>query len=262
MHLASRILLLGFFVVAGLTAGCDNSDTVASKEPDEATQPATIPTLSLPSGSKPAPAKPAPEKPAKARSVPIGTGFDFYVLSLSWSPSYCEAEGEDANGQQCNTGRPYAFVVHGLWPQFEKGWPEDCRAEPSYVADDIVSGLRDIMPSAGLIGYQWRKHGSCSGLSQDDYFSVLRSASERVNIPEPYRKLNDYLTVTPKAVEDAFLSVNGGMSAKGTAVTCDSRYLREVRICMTKDLSFRACPAVDQRACTLKKTVMPPVRGG
>ena len=47
---------------------------------------------------------------------------------------------------------------------------------------------------------------------------------------------------------------------KDIAVTCDKRYLRDVRICMTKDLQFRACPEIDRRGCRLDKVVMPPLR--
>lgn len=191
-----------------------------------------------------------------------GNGFDFYVLSLSWSPSYCEAEGEDANRQQCASGRPYAFVVHGLWPQFEKGYPETCATDDPTVPDGLVRSLYDLMPSAGLIRHQWRKHGTCSGLSQADYFAVLRAAREKVAIPGAYRRLDDYMTVDPDAVERDFRDANGGLPGDGVAVTCDRRYLREVRICMTRDLSFRPCPEVDRRACALDRTVMPPVRGG
>src|ERR1700676_4796019 len=60
--------------------------------------------------------------------------FDFYVLSLSWSPSFCEEASERGNeGRsqvQCG-GRPFSFVVHGLWPQYEHGFPDYCvRAPP------------------------------------------------------------------------------------------------------------------------------------
>lgn len=194
--------------------------------------------------------------------VARGSGFDFYVLSLSWSPSYCEAEGDNANPQQCNAGRPYAFVVHGLWPQFERGFPADCAAADSEVASETLRSLYDIMPSAGLIRYQWRKHGTCSGLSQTDYFNVLRQARERVVVPEQFRRLEDYRTLRADEAEQAFLQANPGMKAKGVAVTCDHRYLREVRICMTKELSFRGCPEIDRRACSIDKVVMPPMRGG
>src|SRR3979490_1711090 len=61
--------------------------------------------------------------------------FDFYVLSLSWSPSFCEEASERGNEgrsqAQCG-GRPFSFVVHGLWPQYEHGFPDYCeRASPS-----------------------------------------------------------------------------------------------------------------------------------
>ena len=192
--------------------------------------------------------------------VPVGTGFDFYVLSLSWSPSYCEAEGEDANRQQCESARPYAFVVHGLWPQFERGYPENCRTDEDGVDNATLRTLYDIMPSAGLIRHQWRKHGSCAGLSQDDYFDVLRAAREAVAIPAEFRRVEAYRTLDPDAAERAFLSANPGLAEEGIAVTCDRRFLREVRICLTKDLAFRECPEVDRRACRRDKVVMPPAR--
>ena len=192
--------------------------------------------------------------------VPAGTGFDFYVLSLSWSPSYCEAEGEDANRQQCASARPYAFVVHGLWPQFERGYPENCRTDEDSVDNATLRTLYDIMPSAGLIRHQWRKHGSCAGLSQDNYFDVLRAAREAVAIPAEFRRLDAHRTLDPDDAERAFLTANPALTDGGVAVTCDRRILREVRICLTKDLAFRECPEVDRRACRLDKVVMPPVR--
>jgi ribonuclease T2 len=199
---------------------------------------------------------------ARAGTLPAGTGFDFYVLSLSWSPSYCEAEGEDANQQQCEAGRLYAFVVHGLWPQFERGYPEDCPSQEPNVSRETLRSLYDIMPSAGLIRYQWKKHGSCTNLAQEDYFRVLRAARDKIVVPAEFRRLDTYKTVEPAEVERAFLESNQSLPADGFAVTCDKRYLREVRICLTKDLAFRPCPEVDRRACRLPKAVMPPMRGG
>jgi len=194
-------------------------------------------------------------------TVPRGQGFDFYVLSLSWSPSYCEAEGEQANGQQCRAGRPYAFVVHGLWPQYERGYPENCQAGADTVSNETLRGLYDLMPSAGLVRHQWRKHGTCSGLSQADYFEVLRAARNKVEIPQEFKRLDAYRTLAPAQAESAFLQSNPGLKEDAMAVSCDRRYLREVRICMTKDLEFRSCAEVDRRACRLDKVVMPPVRG-
>ena len=208
-------------------------------------------------------ANPAPAAPAtRADALPVGSGFDFYVLSLSWSPSYCEAEGEGANQQQCADGRLYAFVVHGLWPQFERGYPQDCATQDPNVSRETLRTLYDIMPSAGLIRYQWKKHGACANMAQDDYFRVLRAARDKVAIPPQFRRLDGYKTVDPKEVETAFIESNQSLPAEGVAVTCDKRYLREVRICMTKDLAYRPCPEVDRRFCRLPKAVMPPMRGG
>jgi ribonuclease T2 len=200
--------------------------------------------------------------PGTQAPLPLGTGFDFYVLSLSWSPSYCEAEGADADRQQCDGGRPYAFIVHGLWPQFERGFPRDCATDESGVSNATMRGLYDIMPSAGLIRHHWRKHGACSGLGQQDYFEVLRRAREKVVIPAEFRRLTSYRTLNPDDVEAAFLKDNASLPRNGAAVVCDKRYLQEIRLCMSKDLDFRPCPEVDRRACRLPKVVMPPVRGG
>ena len=245
--MAAATRCLGALMLAAIVGGCDDSG-----ERPASTAPTSI--------AQSAPARQA--SPRGTVSVPVGTGFDFYVLSLSWSPSYCEAEGEDANGQQCNSGRSYGFVVHGLWPQFEKGWPENCDAEPAYVADEIVRSLRDIMPSGGLIGYQWRKHGGCAGLSQEDYFSVLRAAREKTIVPKQFRAPEAAVTIDPDAVEASFIDANPGLPARGIAVICEDRYVSEVRLCMTRDLSsFRTCPEVDRRSCAITNATMPPVGG-
>ena len=188
-------------------------------------------------------------------------GFDFYVLALSWSPSYCEAEGERANPQQCESARPYDFIVHGLWPQFESGYPEFCDADVLRTRTRLENRMLDIMPSRGLIRHQWKKHGTCSGLSQDAYFETLRAARERVNIPPIAPEPGQYRSVSPAEVERAFLQSNPGLGEDHIAVTCDRHRLREVRICMTTDLEYRSCPQVDRRACKRRSIVMPPARG-
>lgn len=180
---------------------------------------------------------------------------DFYVLALSWSPSYCAAEGASANRRQCGARPGHGYVVHGLWPQHEEGWPEFCApGADEWVPDELVAEMLDIMPSAGLIGHQWRKHGSCSGLSQDDYFALTRAAFERVDLPSPSAE-----RVAPEAIAHAVREANQGLQAGAMAVTCDAEYLREIRICMDADLEFRACPEVAARSCTLETVAIPPV---
>jgi ribonuclease T2 len=189
--------------------------------------------------------------------------FDFYVLSLSWSPSFCEAAGERGPPpqQQC-AGRPYSFVVHGLWPQYEKGFPEFCQQPSPRLDRNIVSSMLDLMPSPRLIFHEWDKHGTCSGLNPNAYFENVRKVRAQVKIPDAYLDLKEQLMVTPDEVEEGFVKANPGLERDGIAVTCDSRRLGEVRICVGKDFRFRSCPEIDTRACRRDKVVMPPVRGG
>lgn len=187
--------------------------------------------------------------------------FDFYVLSLSWSPSYCAEEGADANPQQCGTSRPYGFIVHGLWPQYERGYPRECPTSQRRVPDSLVQSLRDIMPSAGLVGHQWRMHGSCAGLSQTDYFRTVRNAYQAIRIPERFRRLGSETRIDATEVEAAFVGSNPGMHEDGISVACGNRLLREVRICMTRDLQFRTCREVERKACKADGLRIPVPRG-
>jgi ribonuclease T2 len=200
----------------------------------------------------------APPAQAQRRGEP--GQFDFYVLALSWSPTYCETSGRRGDPTQCG-GRPFAFVVHGLWPQFERGYPEFCQRDAPRIPDALLNSMLDLMPSRQLVIHQWRKHGTCSGQSTDGYFALLRRARARVTIPESFRRLDDYRLVSPNEVETAFIAANPGLDRDMIAVDCDRRYLREVRICLSRELSFRSCPDVDRRACREPQIVMPPIRG-
>ena len=122
--------------------------------------------------------------------------------------------------------------------------------------------MLDLMPAPGLIYNEWDKHGTCSGLSPRGYFELIRKARAAVKIPPEFLDLSEVKTVTPDAVEAAFVKVNPGMSRSAVAVTCDRKRLSEVRICMSKNLQFRACQEIDRRACRRDRLVMPPVRGG
>jgi len=190
--------------------------------------------------------------------------FDFYVLSLSWSPSFCAGAAERHAGRpagECGA-RPYAFVVHGLWPQYEKGFPQYCRIPAPRVDHRLVASMLDLMPAPHLIFNEWDKHGTCSGLSPRAYFETVRKARAAVTIPSQYRELTQPLNVTPDAVTEAFVKANPGLTRNGIAVECSRKRLSEVRLCLSKQLQFRDCPDVARRGCRSDQLVMPPVRGG
>jgi ribonuclease T2 len=190
--------------------------------------------------------------------------FDFYVLSLSWSPSFCAANAERPfyrSDPQCGA-RPFSFVVHGMWPQYERGFPEFCQVPSPRLNRNIVSAMLDLMPSPRLIYHEWDRHGTCSGLSANAFFDTVRKARAVVKIPPQYMDLRSPLTVTPDEVEDAFIKANPGLTREGIAVTCGGRRLDEVRICLSRDLQFQDCAETNRRSCRRDRLLMPPVRGG
>jgi ribonuclease T2 len=192
--------------------------------------------------------------------------FDYYVLSLSWSPSFCEESEERGNSgrsqqSQCG-GRPFAFVVHGLWPQYEHGFPEYCQRPSPRLDRNIMTSMLDLMPAPGLIYNEWDKHGTCSGLGERAYFETIRKARAGIKIPTEYLQLNEAKTVAPTDVEDAFVKANPGLTTAAIAVTCNSTRLSDVRIFLGKDLQFRSCEEIDRRGCRRDQVTMPPMRGG
>lgn len=190
--------------------------------------------------------------------------FDYFLLALSWSPTYCAAPAAaERDPLQCAAERPFAFIVHGLWPQKERGWPADCESpEPDNVPAALVDGMLDLMPSPRLVEHQWDKHGTCVGGPQQAYFATVRDFYERVSIPAEFTRLETRRTVTGTEVEDAFVAANRGLDPDEIAVTCGRGRLREVRICFTREGDFRQCGADVRDTCGDQEVTMLPVRGG
>ncbi|MCE1237765.1 MAG: ribonuclease T2 [Hyphomicrobiales bacterium] len=197
--------------------------------------------------------------PAAAQSRGRPGDFDFWVFSLSWSPSFCEATGSARGDAQC--ARPFAFVVHGLWPQWDRGYPSDCPTRQAEPTRAEIDAALDVMPSPGLVRHEWRKHGTCSGLTATTYLKVIRKLYEKIRVPEEYRSPREPRLVETRAVERAFMAANPGLDAGEVSIWCDARRLQEVRLCLKKDLSaFVACPEVERRDCRSPKVYMPAVR--
>ena len=188
--------------------------------------------------------------------------FDFYVLALSWSPGFCELDGDRArNREQCGEGANLRFVVHGLWPQNERGYPSDCGPagrSPSRIALQQAEG---VFPTESLARYQWRKHGSCTGSSPADYFRDVRQARDKVAIPPALAKADRDQSWTAIDLERAFAAANPGLCSDMMSVACRRGVLQEVRICFTKDLrSFRSCQQVDRSGCRAREFTLPAPR--
>jgi ribonuclease T2 len=183
--------------------------------------------------------------------------FDYYLLALSWSPEHCATAGRN-DSEQCGA-RPFAFIVHGLWPQYDRGWPQFC-ANPANLPDALISRMLDIMPSRDLIRHEWKRHGTCSGGNPDTYFGTVRKAYNSIRIPGRYVSLTRDLVTTPAEIEREFLQANRNIPPDGIVLSCNSRYLREVQICLDRSLRPRACGADVRDRCNSSQVVLRRVR--
>ncbi len=190
--------------------------------------------------------------------------FDYYVLALSWSPTYCTTRNGRKDRRQCHSGRRFSFVVHGLWPQYENGWPDYCPTNRRYIPERRIREMLDIMPSKRLVIHQWRKHGTCSGLSQQSYFDLTRTLFDRFQVPARYVAPSRPLLTTPDELVHDFVTTNLWLKPEMMSVHCGRRRgranLSELRVCFGKDLEPRACGQNARRACRAHTLVMPPVR--
>ncbi len=181
-------------------------------------------------------------QPTGALALPVSADadFDYYVLSLSWSPDYCATDGSD-DTQQCSLGRKLAFVLHGLWPQYENGYPSYCSEEnfPSSLKQEYPN----LYPNTSLYTHEWEKHGTCSGLSPEDFLILSKAVKESVVIPAAYQSPAEPFRVTLQQVKDAFTTANPSISEDGLAVMCSGsgRFLSELRVCFSLDGQPRAC---------------------
>ncbi|MBE9638232.1 ribonuclease T2 family protein [Salipiger mangrovisoli] len=184
--------------------------------------------------------------------------FDYYVLSLSWSPTWCALGGEAKKSPQCD--RDLGWVLHGLWPQYHRGYPSYCASPARPPSRAETAAMADIMGTQGLAWYQWKKHGVCAGLSAQDYFALARRAFAAVNRPEVLRRLDAPVTLPAQVVEDAFLEANPGWQPDMLTITCQSGRIQEARLCLSKDLEPVPCGQDVVKDCRLKNALLDPIR--
>ncbi|GFE51156.1 ribonuclease T(2) [Roseobacter cerasinus] len=186
--------------------------------------------------------------------------FDYYVLSLSWSPSWCALEGDARGSEQCDARHDHGWILHGLWPQYARGYPEYCQTSARAPSRRMTGEMADIMGTSGLAWHQWKKHGTCSGLEAADYYALSREAYARVTRPPVFRRLETAVRVPPSVVEEAFLEANPGLGPYGITITCRQGHIQEARICLTRDLEPRVCGADLRHDCTADNALFTPIR--
>jgi ribonuclease T2 len=167
---------------------------------------------------------------------PEAGGFDYYVLALSWSPTFCSSHPAD----RAECGRRRGFVVHGLWPQYAAGGgPERCLVgdEPD---EQTVARAKAAIPDERLIRHEWMEHGSCSGLTPREYFVTLIRATGRLAIPPQFDGESAH-AMTASQIVSAFVRANPSLPPQSLALHCRGPQLEEVRVCLSRELQPQAC---------------------
>jgi ribonuclease T2 len=167
--------------------------------------------------------------------------FDYYVLSLSWAPSFCASHSGDGSAE-CKVGNHTTFVLHGLWPQAQSGPPPMECAPARPVAQSIVDRMVRFFPSRGLVQHEWEKHGTCSNLSSADYFGRVEQAFTAVKVPAQFSSLNHDRQFDVKQIEQSFAIANNA-PASSFRISCHAGEMVGVEACLSKDLKYQACSA-------------------
>ncbi|MDF1727319.1 MAG: ribonuclease T2 [Sulfitobacter sp.] len=186
--------------------------------------------------------------------------FDYYVLALSWSPNWCLREGDARGSPQCDAGSGHGWILHGLWPQFHRGYPSFCQTAERPPSRGTTSAMADIMGTSGLAWHQWKKHGSCTGLSAPAYYALSREAYGRVVRPDIFRRLQRTVKLPAAVVEEAFLKANPAMERDGVTITCRDGGIQEARICLSRSLDPVPCGQDVVRDCRMKDALFSPLR--
>ncbi|MGE5468467.1 MAG: ribonuclease T2 family protein [Ignavibacteria bacterium] len=183
-------------------------------------------------------------------------GFDYYLLTLSWSPTYCQTHGDDVH--QCGS-RGFGFVLHGLWPQYDGGgYPQECSAARLTPAARALA--ESIFPNPRLAAHEWQKHGTCSGLDDLGYFKAADRARRGVAVPGSFDRPVRAFSTTPSSIVAEFTAANPGMPAAAVVVACSGAELAEVRVCLDRNLAPRACGRGIKSHCRAPEVRVPAVR--
>lgn len=185
---------------------------------------------------------------------------DYYTLAVSLSPAFCELNpGKAAGSRQCREG--FALIVHGLWPEAYRGRPpEDCERGAPRLSPQVQRAAEAVMPDAGLRRHEWSKHGSCSGLTADAYFSLLNKEYKEVQWPALLTDTRGRdKVVERRLVLDALKKANPGLPERGVYLRCQGKgrppLLSEVRICLTAQGEFTECAATFKPNCPAALTI-------
>lgn len=173
------------------------------------------------------------------RTMPVAG----YILSLSWSPEFCRTRTDSPRHARRCSGRSGSFglIVHGLWPQGARSWPQWCPARRARPAGAQLARQMCVQPSARLAMRQWAKHGSCMADTPDRYFRITRILHRSLDWPDLDR-LSRREGLTAGDIREAWIEANTNWRREMISVQLNERgWLEELRLCYGRDWLPAAC---------------------
>jgi ribonuclease T2 len=179
-----------------------------------------------------------------AKEIDLPT--DFFMLSISYSPKFCEAQGNDPDSAfQCKGKNHFTWVVHGLWAESnnpikcagkdnktEYQHPRYCQGDNyQLIPLDEVSKDMCTQPGVALIEKEWAKHGTCSGMNQQEYLAKTQALFAKLNLPDAYMQppqIFKWIKQNNPELRKFYLNFDKGA--------------HELRVCYTKDFQYTNCP--------------------
>lgn len=165
-----------------------------------------------------------------------------YIFAYSWTPEFCY--GHNYTG--CSSPQDYwktHFTIHGLWPQYVAGgYPSYCTNETfnSTIIESSIGmeTLEEYWPNVqedpksanytSFWSHEWSKHGTCTGLSQYDYFNSA------INLIKSFGTPSSLVSAVGETISAIILRTDLGGNTS-VALQCDScKYLSGAYTCWSQ----------------------------
>ncbi|MGW8169452.1 MAG: ribonuclease T2 family protein [Sulfurovaceae bacterium] len=177
-----------------------------------------------------------------------------FILSLSWHDAFCETHrGKKECKRNMFGNKKHGFVLHGLWPQ-----PKSrayCGVDKKTVGMDrnkqwsrlpelglpqkTKQELYDVMPAvaSGLEKHEWIKHGTCSGMSKDKYFTKSVNYTKQFNSSAlaAFINANRGKRVILKDIRKMADRSFGMQSGERVEMVCSGVLMTEIRLSLGND---------------------------
>ncbi len=198
---------------------------------------------------------------APSRSPVATTQFDYYVMTLSWAPGFCDLGGKETSSPECAEGSGDGFVVHGLWPNNEYRPNPEVVPGPGRHAQPILTTSMASTPTIASRPTNTASTELARASARMTISPPCAACGRGSKIPEMFQATSEPLHMAPEEIEQAFMTANPNLHPDNMAISCSNGELVDVRFCLAKDLSsYAVCRKVARHTCQRASIVVAPVR--